>query len=1023
MGYLHNRAKAGFYPLDLPHAHNLASLFAPAENGGRILDPVAGEGEALAILASQLKLDAYTNELDQARAKVCEERFGVTQTACGDQSKLRTPNQAYTFLYHNPPYMSNLGQGVSEKRRELEMLKAAWKWLQVGGWCAWVVYNFHVSQDAAAFFAKEASEAHIFRFPALHLDRVQVVVIARKAHTTISDDVLSERLATQNLYEQAQDPDKLGVLDMQTEPRFKLPSARTLDRFYFRQAEVPADKLAYLLKAEGTQHHRDVEAIMQPAPPKPAIQPVMAPRPGHTAQLIAAGFFDGLTLNHDGQDVAVRGTVRRITTRREGVDQEGRETVTERTAPTMQITLLTPQGDIRKLGADSSEDMISFIKANRDQLLSHFNASTKPLYNGDYLHLNDIFEQAFRNKPPLKGRKLTGPLPGQKHVIAASFETLIQRGSCLINGQMSTGKTLMSGVVTAALWHRGHLKPGEVTVVLSPGVNVPKWEREMLDAFPGCVVHVIDGKVVGPDGKSSKDYILQLKQVMDAAAADTERHHVVVMKETTAKLGEGWQPAYTIRKWIAEPAELGMSLLNQKRQIIARDVPCCPNCGNPITSDEGGKKWPVSLSWLKQKPRFCQASWLEFDDSGNPQDVECGATLFSDIRTHSAVKEGEKYPRRNPTYPLASLLAERYSEHIGLLICDEIHQMNGPSTGKNSARSMAMRRLASKARFKLGLTGTLYGGKSTSIFWIEYAFNPQMWQDYPLSAGRKGALDRWVQTMGVEEETFTFYENADKTGKLTRTQRSSGVTEKPGMSPLLVGYLMNHAVWIQMKDLGELPDLDERAEAIQMSPAMEAAYSATNHKMKRWMEENAFTSEVAKFLGNYTRTCLRWPSTSTQEMPATTRNDLDEMLTVATFPALSEDTIYPKEQRMLEIVREELTAQRPVIIYCEQTRKRDLQPRLKALIEQHVPQAKVEILRSETVSQTEKREAWLKAKAKANMNVLICNPGLVQVGLDLIHFAHIIVYEISYDLRRLLQACHRHWRLGQTKDCRTTFLF
>jgi len=147
------------------------------------------------------------------------------------------------------------------------------------------------------------------------------------------------------------------------------------------------------------------------------------------------------------------------------------------------------------------------------------------------------------------------------------------------------------------------------------------------------------------------------------------------------------------------------------------------------------------------------------------------------------------------------------------------------------------------------------------------------------------------------------------------------------------------------------------------------------------------------------------------------------MLTVATFPALSEDTIYPKEQRMLEIVRDELADNRPVIIYCEQTRKRDLQPRLKNLIEQHIPQAKVEILRSETVSQTEKREAWLKAKAKANMNVLICNPGLVQVGLDLIHFAHIIVYEISYDLRRLLQACHRHWRLGQTKDCKTSFLF
>jgi len=1021
VGHLINRTKSGFYPLETDHAYNLATLFKPVENSGRILDPVAGEGEALQILADALRLEAYANELDIERAKVCDKRFGLTHSACGDQSQLRTPNQAYSFLYHNPPYMSNLGDGVAEKRRELEMFKHAWKWLQAGGWAAWVVYNFHVSEDAAAFFAKEASEAHIFRFPQMHLERMQVVVVARKANTAFKEALIAQRLKEQGLYEKAQQPDALEVLHKQDSPRFELPKPKQIERFYFRQKSVSTDKIAALLGEQGAHlGNRELAAVMLSAPPKPAVQPVMAPRPGHTGQLIAAGFFDGLKLIHQEQEVCVRGTVRRVTTRRTGVIEDGKETITERTVPTMQITLLTPTGDITELGADSGDEMIAFIKAHRTALLDHFNANLKPIYSGDYRQFNDVFAQAFRNKKPLKNRKITGPLPAQKHIIAAAIETLLLKGSCLINGEMSTGKTLQSSVVTAALWQRGHLKPGEVTVVLSPGVNVPKWGREMRDAFPGCKVHVIDGKVLGPDNKTVNDYVLQLTQVMAEAAADPDAHHVVVMKETTAKLGEGWQASYITRKLVTTTGDGG---LHDKAEVVGHDVLCCPQCGTPISSSsKDPNKW-VSRSWLIDKPRTCTAMIAGLDVNGNPTENICGAALYSDVRSYSKAKDDEKYPRRNPTYPLASLLVERYSERIGLLICDEIHMMNGPSTGKNSARSMAMRRLASKARFKLGLTGTLYAGKATSIFWIEYAFNPQMWQDYPLSAGRKVAMDRWVQTMGVEEQTFTFYDSHSTTGKLTRTQRSSGISEKPGMSPLLVGYLMDHAVWIKMKDLGELPDLDERAEAIPMSPQLAAAYSSTVDKMERWMKDNAFSELAGRFMGNRTRTSLRWPSTPNTSMQANTRDEEGNPITVATFPALPDSLVQPKEERMLEIVRDELAVRRAVIIYCEQTRKRDLQPRLKNLIEQHIPDATVEILRSETVNKTEKREAWLKAKARAGLDVLICNPGLVAVGLDLVHFSHIIVYEISYDLRRLLQACHRHWRLGQDKDCRTTFLY
>jgi len=47
--------------------------------------------------------------------------------------------------------------------------------------------------------------------------------------------------------------------------------------------------------------------------------------------------------------------------------------------------------------------------------------------------------------------------------------------------------------------------------------------------------------------------------------------------------------------------------------------------------------------------------------------------------------------------------------------------------------------------------------------------------------------------------------------------------------------------------------------------------------------------------------------------------------------------------------------------------------------------------------------------------VLLCNPRLVETGLDLLDFPTMIFYEIEYSLYTLMQAARRSWRLGQTR--------
>jgi hypothetical protein len=77
------------------------------------------------------------------------------------------------------------------------------------------------------------------------------------------------------------------------------------------------------------------------------------------------------------------------------------------------------------------------------------------------------------------------------------------------------------------------------------------------------------------------------------------------------------------------------------------------------------------------------------------------------------------------------------------------------------------------------------------------------------------------------------------------------------------------------------------------------------------------------------------------------------------------------------------------------------------------------VLRS-TVA-THRREAWVKRYVRKGLDVLICNPRLVQTGLDLVDFATSIFYEIEYSVYLVQQASRRTWRLGQTQPVEIYF--
>ncbi len=121
----------------------------------------------------------------------------------------------------------------------------------------------------------------------------------------------------------------------------------------------------------------------------------------------------------------------------------------------------------------------------------------------------------------------------------------------------------------------------------------------------------------------------------------------------------------------------------------------------------------------------------------------------------------------------------------------------------------------------------------------------------------------------------------------------------------------------------------------------------------------------------------------------------------------------------MELALRERTRGRRLLVYITHTERRDLSPRLRAILER--AGLRVDVLKADTVS-PDRREDWLAARVRGGAEVLICHPRLVQTGLDLVDWPSICWYETEYSVYVLHQASRRSWRIGQRQDVEVTHL-
>jgi len=233
------------------------------------------------------------------------------------------------------------------------------------------------------------------------------------------------------------------------------------------------------------------------------------------------------------------------------------------------------------------------------------------------------------------------------------------------------------------------------------------------------------------------------------------------------------------------------------------------------------------------------------------------------------------------------------------------------------------------------------------------------------------------------------------------------VRELPGASPELAARLLDGAAFVTLADLGfSLPEYAEFAEEVAMSERQAETYAKLDKELSDELQDRLAKGDQS-LLGAYLQALLGRPAASFRD--EVVMDKYGEV--VATAPAIGEP-MFPKEKWLIELCQQERKRGRKVLVYCRQTATRDITPRLVSLLE--AAHLRVDTLKANV--EASKREAWLHKRINQGMlNVLITNPQLVEVGLDLVDFQTVVWFETNYSLYTVMQASRRTWRLGQTQ--------
>ena len=303
----------------------------------------------------------------------------------------------------------------------------------------------------------------------------------------------------------------------------------------------------------------------------------------------------------------------------------------------------------------------------------------------------------------------------------------------------------------------------------------------------------------------------------------------------------------------------------------------------------------------------------------------------------------------------------------------------------------------------VGMTATLINGYSSGIFHLLFRIVPGLMLKDGKRYRKPGDFDA---EYGVVENVYELTD-ADYNSNRRTTKRKTKSKQLPGVSPLVFSrFLLEYTAFLSLSDMGkDLPDYEEIPVPLEMPERVRDAYKYAEKILQSELKTDRKAAQ--KLLSPYLNLLTVYPDQPYDQPDIV--HPLNGFVLVHPENVADFETILPKEEKAMEIIRQKVEAGERVMIYTSWTRT-DSQRKLLGLLTR-------EGIRTDILTPKippEKREEWVEKRVNSGVQVLITNPACVKTGLDLNAFTTLIFYSMGYDLFTLRQASRRSWRINQT---------
>jgi hypothetical protein len=343
------RLKLGYYPLVENEAKRIRqSLQFP--NTCAALDPCAGTGRALDLIAGAAGARLYGIELDAFRAE--EARQNLDQVIQGSTFDAHSSVESYSLLYLNPPYDDEVHEDRS-RRSEAVFLEHCFRWLMPKGVLILVIPAQRVSA-CSNILASHFREVAIYRLADPESEKYKQVVVFGIRRSRYE----RERLKDRDFQAQR------SVLSYAAAAYAKISPLRdTPDRIY----TVPAGPAAVRLTYNGLPFDAIEDLLPSSRAYREAVRSVFAPpmhvtgRPltplheGHAGILSCSGLLNGIFGTGALRHVACWQTSKNVD-HIEETDDRGVTILRDRERFTQSLTLIYADGRTAELSEETDAE-------------------------------------------------------------------------------------------------------------------------------------------------------------------------------------------------------------------------------------------------------------------------------------------------------------------------------------------------------------------------------------------------------------------------------------------------------------------------------------------------------------------------------------------------------------------------------------------------------------------------------------------------------------------------------------------